>query len=73
MLGGLVQIVDTINTQFMDGKVKNSEKSTLDYVSQDILNIRNGHDATNKQSRSAKTILFIFGTEYDLKNLFLTK
>ena len=30
MLGGLVEIVDTINTQFMDRQVKNSEKSTID-------------------------------------------
>ena len=73
MLGGLVEIVDTINTQFMDGKVKNSEKKHIRCVSQDILNIRNGHDATNKQSRRARTILFIFGTAYDFKNLFLTK
>ena len=70
MLGGLV---DTINTQFMDRKVKHSEKEHNIYVSQDILNIGNGHDATNKQSRRAKTILFIFGTIYDLKHLFLTR
>ena len=55
MLGGLVRIVDTINTQFMDRKVKNSEKNNV-YVSQDILNIGNGHDATNKQPCIAKKI-----------------
>ena len=56
MLGGLIEIVDTINTQFMDGKVKNSEKKHNIYVSQDILNIRNDHKATNKQSCKAKQI-----------------
>ena len=30
MLAGLVEIVDTINTQFLDRKVKNSENSTID-------------------------------------------
>ena len=39
MLGGLVRIVDTINTQFMDRKVKNSEEKHNIYVSQDISNI----------------------------------
>ena len=53
MLGRLVEIVDTINTQFMDRKVKNSHNI---YVSQDILNIRNDHKATNKQSCKAKQI-----------------
>ena len=67
MLGGLVEIVDTINTQFMDRKVKKLRKKHNIYVSQDILNIRNGHNATNKQSRRTKTILLSFGTEYEIK------